>query len=81
MYACIYGMYGEHAQTHSALVRSCMETRRNIQGGRERGRQWKIGRGEGGVGGSVVSATCPFLTHDIASDFTTSVHFLRKPPP
>lgn len=31
-----------------------------------------------GGDGLVFLATCPFLTHDIASVFTSSVHFMRK---
>lgn len=67
MHVCPACMKSMH--TLWALVRSCMEW--------EWVREANSGRSGRGGGDLVLLATCPFLTHDIASDFPTSVHILR----
>lgn len=66
-------VYAARAYMANALsVRSCTERARDASGG-------GIGMARGGEVWSCL-ATCPFLTHDIASDFTGRVVIRRKPP-
>lgn len=64
-------------------VRACVHGERalhQVMHGARKGCKWRRIGDRDGRGGLVLLATCPFLTHDIASDFTGRAVIRPKPP-
>lgn len=68
MHAYVYSMHGNRAHTELSTGHAWPGSKTAEVREASGGRLWDRG---GGGDGLVLLATCPFLTHDIASDFTT----------
>lgn len=68
---------------HVYAARACVHGERalrQVMHGAREGCKWRRVGNRDGRGSLVLLATCPFLTHDIASDFRGRVVIRRKPP-